>query len=302
LIRKPYLALTFALIIWASLFIISKSSLTQLTPAILAATRLMVAFFVLLPIAMKKGFQFKMMFSKEALIYGTLGYSLHLYFFNAGLAYCAANIASMLYGLVPMFIIVLSYPMLNQAITIRKTIAALISSGGVAVIFLGGAGANQQTTFLGVMMTLISVLLWAFCSIYSIKELKELDSIVQTQIMFGAALITLAPMAVFEGIMSGIPEMMPSGILKLLYLGAFGSAGGIICWNYATKHIDTGTAGIAYNFLPALGVIFAAFLGESIGSSQIIGLLLISIGLMITASKIENQTKMQIETIGETDD
>lgn len=275
------------------MFLVSKSALDSVGPITLATIRLIIAFVLLLPISIRNGFKVREIFSKQVLIYGTIGYGLHLIVFYKALVECSAALGTIIQGLLPVIMMILGYAMLKENITTRSLVGSSLSVVGVVIAsFAGGAG-NEGTSVLGAILMAVSVLLWGFCSVYPKRYMKEMNTWVQTELMFGATLLLLIPMTFLEISSLGIPEIRTSGLLSLLYLGAVGSAGGIALWNYSLKGIEAGLAGVIFNFLPATGVLLAYMVGEKTTLIQFLGCLLIVLGVIVTSKKEKNVKKVE---------
>jgi len=288
-----YGAIILAVWIWASVFLVSKTALAYIGPITIATIRLLIAFVFLSPISIRNGFKFRELFSKQVLIYGTIGYGLHLIFFYNALAECSAAVASTISGLLPLYMMILGYAMLKEKIKTLRVVGSILSVVGVIIAAFAGVAGNVGTSILGVLLMAVSSLSWGFCSVYSKRYMKEMNTWVQTELMFGATLLLLIPMTFIEIYNLGIPEITTSGMLSLLYLGAIGSAGGIALWNYSLKGIEAGLAGVIFNFLPGVGVLLAYMVGEKTKLIQFVGCLLIVLGVIVTSKKEKVVIKME---------
>jgi len=278
---KYYIAVFAAVFIWSSAFIVTKVALTGLGPFTLSAIRVLIAFLVLLPIALKRGYRFKNLFTKNAFLYGIFGYGGNLILLTIGLLTCTANISAIIHGLFPVFMILLGHSMLNERITRNKVLGIIFSVVGVVIASIGDLSQNSGTTILGILLVALSVLTWAYYSVYSKKTAEGMDTFVLSEICFGTGFITLLPFAFLEQLFTGFSMPSSSAIFSLLYLGIMSGALGIVLWNFALKKIDSAIAGIYFNLMPVIGLFLAIFAHERIAFLQVSGCILILAGVFV---------------------
>ncbi|HVI41048.1 MAG TPA: DMT family transporter [Anaerovoracaceae bacterium] len=278
---KYYIALISAVFIWSSAFIVTKFALTDLGPITLSAIRILIAFLVLLPISLKRGFHFKNLFTKNAFLYGIFGYGGNLVLLSVGLLTCTANISAIIHGLFPVFMIILGHSMLNEGFTRNKVLGIIFSVAGVVIASIGDLSQNSSTTLLGILLVAVSVLTWAFYSVYSKKTAGGMDTFVLSELCFGTGFLCVLPFVILEQLYTDFS--MPSGgaIFSLFYLGIMSGTVGILLWNFALKKIDSSVAGIYFNLMPVIGLFLAIFAHERIAFLQISGCILILAGVFI---------------------
>jgi len=278
---KYYIALFLAVFIWSSAFVATMFALNGLPPLTLSVVRIFIAFTVLLPLAWKKGFRFQNLFTKNSFLYGIYGYGGNLILLSLGLAHCTVNISAIIHGLFPVFMILFGYAMLREEITRNKILGILFSVGGVIIASVGDLSQNSETTFLGILLVAVSVLTWAYYSVFAKKTAAGLDTFVLSEICFGTGFLVFLPFALIELLFSrpAIPD--PVSMLSMLYLGVMSGAVGILLWNYGLKKIDSAVSGIYFNLMPVIGLFFAVLTHERIAFPQVLGCVLILAGVII---------------------
>ena len=278
---KYHIALFSAVFIWSSAFIVTKVALTDLGPFTLSAIRIFIAFIVLLPVALKRGFHFNSLFTKRAFIYGIFGYGGDLVLLSFGLATCTASIAAIIQGLFPIFMILLGHYMLKESITKDKVLGIIFSVAGVFIASVGNLSQNSGMTILGIGFIAASVLSWAFYSVYSKKAGEGTDSFVLTEICSGAGFLCVLPFAVIELVFNGFAMPGADAIFSLFYLGVISGALGLVLWIYGMKKVDSTVTGIYYNLVPVIGLSLAFFAHERITFLQLAGSGLALVGVFI---------------------
>lgn len=278
---KYYIAVFSAVFIWSSAFIVTKVALTGLGPFTLCAIRILIAFIVLLPIALKRGFRFKNLFTKNAFLYGIFGYGGNLVLLSIGLMTCTANISAIIHGLFPVFMILFGHFMLSESITKSKVLGIVLSVVGVVIASVGDLSQNSETTILGILLVAVSVLTWAFYSVYSKKTAEGMDTFVLSELCFGTGFLCVLPFAVLEQLLTDFSMPSSGTIFSLFYLGIMSGALGIVLWNFALKRIDSAIAGIYFNLMPVIGLFLAIFAHERIAFLQVSGCILILAGVFV---------------------
>lgn len=292
---KFYMALIFAVVVWASSIIVTKLTIQGIGPITLSFSRALVAFLFLYPFAFRNGFKLKMLLTRNAMIYGVFGYGGNLLLLTFGLKYCSANISAIIHGLFPVFMIFLGYCMLSEKITKIKIFGILFSVIGVIVATIGDLSSNSGT-LTGIVLLVLSVLTWSFYTVYAKKTASEENPFVLTEICLGASVIFIFPLFVGEAAFIGISFPASETLLSILYLGIMSGGIAIILWNYGIQKVNSAVSGIYFNLMPVFGLVFAAFIGEKINPIQIIGCGLVFLGVLIgTSSEIsKRQTRISI--------
>jgi len=280
---KHYIALFAAVFIWSSAFIVTKIALAGFGPITLSLVRILIAFLLLFPFAKKRGFHLKSLFTRNSFIYGIFGYGGNLVLLSLGLMSCSANISAIIHGLFPVFMIFFGYLLLKENITGNKILSIIFSVLGVMIASIGDLSQNKETSILGILLVAISVLTWAFYSVYAKKTAIGMDSFVLSQICFGTSFLCTLPFALIETAVNGFTIPDRGTFFSLFYLGIISGVIGTILWNYALKKVDSAAAGIYFNLMPVIGVFFAFVFGEQIKILQIIGCLLILAGVLLTS-------------------
>ncbi|MEL7654467.1 MAG: DMT family transporter [Bacillota bacterium] len=278
---KYYIALFAAVFIWSSAFIATKFALTGLAPITLSAIRILIAFTALLPLAWKRGFRFKNLFTKNSFLYGIYGYGGNLVLLSLGLTSCTANISAIIHGLFPVFMIILGYTMLKEAVTRNKVLGIIFSVVGVVIASIGDLSQNSETTLFGILLVTISVLTWAYYSVFAKKTAVGMDTFVLSEICFGTGFLCVLPFALIEQLFTDISMPAPGALFSLFYLGIMSGAVGILLWNYGMKKVDSTVSGIYFNLMPVIGLFFAILTHERIAFLQVLGCILILAGVAV---------------------
>lgn len=178
----------------------------------------------------------------------------------------------------------LSVPLLKQKLAIKDLIAILISYSGVVIISTQGRLFSLQfSSVAGVTLALASTIIWALYWIYNTRS--TIDPTVGLFLNFAFALPLILGTTI---LFSKIPTLSPPAFWGATYVGFFEMGITFTLWltamKYAAKPDGGGTVRLAnLIFLsPFLSLVFIHFfVGETIHSATIIGLIFIVSGNMV---------------------
>jgi|TARA_B100000959_G_scaffold46911_1_gene47883 drug/metabolite transporter (DMT)-like permease len=213
---------------------------------------------------------------------GTMAYQL---LFMHGMKWTAAGDASLIIPVNPVFTVLLAAPMLGQKVTKRMAFGLLLGIVGVSVVV--GWSPNTDIPFehrlLGDAMIVLAALAWATNSnLTKIALGKEgMGSTEELVIWYSiVGWVMLTPWMLAEIWGTGIPNPNTAEWGSIVYLGLFST---VLTYVWFARGIDRigPTAAASYVFLvPIFGVLSGwALLDENIGTSMLVGFVLIVMGV-----------------------
>lgn len=271
-----------AAFIWGSSFIVMKSAVDFLTPAVLLLIRFTLAALLLALLFIKK----IKAFPKQKILGGVLtgccllsayyvqtcGLSLTTPGKNAFLtaAYCA---------IVP-FIVWVFY---HKRPDIYNFIAALICVLGIGCVSLNGNLSMNK----GDLLTLLGGFLYAFHILMVKKYSQGVDGIVFTIFQFvGGACAALVVTLFSENIVL-VTKIDSSIFLQIFYLVVFATALTLVCQTIGQKYTSECNASLILSLESVFGVFFSVvFYGEVLTLKVILGFVLIFIAILISETKL----------------
>ncbi|MEE9447235.1 MAG: DMT family transporter [Arenicellales bacterium] len=286
-IRKPtHLDMSLLMllaVVWASAFLAIKVVVGETGPLWLAAIRVVVAFLVLLPFALYKGFVWPGGGREWQLVFWVMLLNVVVPFFLISWAEqsISSGMAAMLMGFGPFMALVGShFTTTDDKLSRQKAIGALMGFTGIIILVgwdvLRGLGDNlsgQGAALLGSACYVTSGLI--------VRRLTGFPALQLSALVLGLSSITLLILAlIFEG-----PPLEPfsqKAWLGLLYLGVFPTALGYILRYYLVQAIGMSAFSTGLNLVPVFGVLLGAFfLGEQLSLNILVSLGLIVTGLFI---------------------
>jgi len=266
-----------ATIIWSGNFIVSRGLGQMIHPATLAFLRWSTALIILLPFAMgptwkqrhlvKKHFRYLALTSFLGItVFNTLIYT-------AGRTTGALNMA-LISTSIPVFIILFARLFQSEAITMRKLAGMCAAVAGVLLIITRGdfRMLTALTFAAGDFWMLLAAALFAAYSILVRNKPKELGQATFLTASFGIGLGMLIPWSMGELMLYGAPDLTPTILGAVLYIGLGASLLAYMCWNGAISRIGPAKAGMVYYSLPLFSGLEAwLLLGEPVGWFHLLG-------------------------------
>jgi len=282
----PVVLLLIATILWGGNFVIGRAVANDLPPFTLAFLRWCVALIVLLPItytALKRDWP---QIKKHWIIVLVLGFT-GVASFNTlvyiALHYTTSINASLMNMLTPVIIYILSFIFLKEKLNRNQMIGTAISFIGVMTIISNGSLKTlQHFTFnKGDLIVIIAVVLWSIYSLLVKQYAKELPGQSTFLVSIAIGIIMLLPFYIHESFSTSmLIHWSVTSIFAILYTGILASIVAFIAWNTGVVRLGANRAGIYLNFIPVFASIFAViFIGEKIIFSQVIGGLLVVVGV-----------------------
>ncbi len=288
--KKAYLFAIAAIACWSTIGSAFKISLRYLDPLDLLFFSSLVACIALFAILVIQGKLplLKKLTIKEVMLSAFLGLlNPFLYYIVLLEAYdmLQAQEAGTLNYIWPLFLVLLSIPMLKQHISFGSILAILISFTGIIIISTHPEMAAEMPVslkdpdrVLGVLLAVGSAVFWALYWIFNIKDQREEVSKLFLNFCFGFLYTLLAMAATCH---FHFPRWQ--GLTGAVYLGLFEMGITFVLWLYALKFSAT-TAKVS-NLIylsPFISLIIIHFVvGEAILISTLVGLVFIVGGIIL---------------------
>ncbi len=187
----------------------------------------------------------------------------------------------------PIFLLIMLAVFNHEAIPGRKYIGMAISVAGVACISLGGGGIEGGVSVGGVLMALLSAVLWASYWMLNNRIAAKLDTTVSLFLGFFAGSVVL----LLAGCLVGIDVDSIDGLLSGIYIGCFEMGIPFLTFGMALKLTQNPALVNQMCYLsPFLSLfLIAMVLGETIAPATYVGLLLIVGGLIYNQYFVKSQ-------------
>lgn len=261
-----------------------KIALHDFPPLFLTEIRFIVAALVFLPFFLKQ----KSNISKKGvrdLFLHSIFFSLNVGILSIAIQYTTAILSQILYTLVPLIVIVLSYKLLKERFTKNKIIGLFIAMLGVGFLIFQSVSKSEILTFgtpLGNLLTLAAVLSWSFYMVISKNLTKKYTPATTSFFSYVTTIVLLFFTLPFENLVRPIifSNITLVGLGSVLTLGILSSALMFFLIQYSIKKTSPFSASF-YQYLGPISAAFTAFplLGEKPTHGLVIGGVLTMIGV-----------------------
>ncbi|MGG0705538.1 DMT family transporter [Bacillus paramobilis] len=291
LTTKAYLsALLYSFIIGFS-FMFVKLALTVTSPLDTLAHRFTIAFVAAsIPIVfgfVKLNISFKNILTllPLAIFYPALFFAFQAF----GLVYTSSSEAGIIQAAIPIFTMMLASYFLKEYTNTWQKISVLISVIGVIYIFIMNGIGTHETSFIGVILILLSALSSAFYNVLARKMTKKFKLMDLTYTMTVIGFISFNLIAIASHISKGTitfyfkPFTNGTFLISILYLGLLSSLLTALLLNYSLSYIEAAKISVFSNLSTLITIIAGViFLHEQISYFHIIGTIMIILGIIGT--------------------
>jgi drug/metabolite transporter (DMT)-like permease len=280
------MAFTALSLIWSSTWVVLKAGLWSLPPFLAAGIRFSLAFIILLVIARIKKIELARDFRSHAffLLFGFLNFTGGYAFVYWGQQYIPSGLGSVLFSVMPFYVIIFSYWILPmEIISPRKILGVVIGFIGVIIIFSDQLEISQldSRTLWGMIAVVTAPVFTSLGNISGKKARQSYHAIALITYPMLYASISLYILSVlFEMDTQPVWDFM--AIFSLIYLAVLGTAVAFGLYFWMLKNSSVVLMSMITFITPPLALIWGwVILAESITSFLVIGLICILAGIFI---------------------
>lgn len=277
--------------------IFMKVALKEFSPIQIVFSRFFFASFVLFPIALITN---NIRFKKQDIIrivFASLLFSINIFCFVIGLQYTTSIASQLMYLLLPVFVILLTFVILKQPVTNKQLISIAIGFVGGFILMSRNTSdvlINSLGTMRGNLIVLCSVFSWALYAIVSKKlSLKYHPlSLLLVNCVITALLAAIALIYLQTDIVGLYSHASSAALMSLFLLVVLNSILYFFLFQWALKMASPYTVSLASYIGPLAAAAFAIpFFGERITPQLVISAVLIGISSYLTLKKTRNNSK-----------
>lgn len=283
---KAVLLAIFVTFLWSTSWVLIKIGLqASLPPVTFAGLRYTLAFLCLLPFVLMNPSHRKRIqnFSKctwwQLALLGLVFYTITQGAQFIGLAFLPAATVTLLLNFSPIFVAIPSGIVNKEATTFVQWMGILLSVVGAIIYFLPlSIPANQV---IGLMAVFVGVLANASSSLLGrkINTQSGLPAIIITTISMGVGGVLLL---MTGAITQGFGQLDLLQWLIIVWLAIVNTAFAFTLWNKSLQTLTAVESSIINStMLPQIAILAWLFLGETLNLRQILGLVLVTIGIII---------------------
>ncbi len=280
-----YILICFA---WGSTWLMIRIGLETMTPFLSAGVRFVVAsVLVFLIMKVKKINLQKDSFSIK--IYILL--ALFSFVIPFGLVYWAeqfipSGLASILFGIYPFVVIILSYILIKEQSTdLYQILGAVLGFIGLIIIFSDDLSFNYSNMLLGMTAVVLSAAMQGFIAVYLKKNAKQLNPLSMNLIpLFLAGILLIIFSVLFEDYLNN--KFTVTAISSILYLAVLGTVMAFTTYYWLLKRINVVILSLSAFITPIIAVLLGwIILKEKLSIVQINGSAIVLAGILIANLK-----------------
>ncbi|WP_332631638.1 DMT family transporter [Halalkalibacter flavus] len=302
---NSYILMILVVIMYSGNILVGKF-INELSPFTIAFFRLLIAFVGLFPIGFHSAWKHRSTFlkyKKPLLLMTLTGVTFFNTFIYGALQFTTASNVAVLETVIPALTVVLSALLLKERLQGIQWSGVLISIIGAVWVVIDGKITNflLMNWNVGDVLMIGAIICWAIYSIVVKQYIHLFPPFGSILVMTGISVFVLLPFVLIEWFITGLPVLAatPSYVMSLLFMGIFPSFIALIFFNQAVASLGASQASVFLNLLPVFTMLGAyLWLGESISGMQIIGALIVILGVMLTTqvSSIQSKNEKLLES------
>ncbi len=293
---SAYIFLILAPLFWSGNFVMGRFMHSEIPPFSLAFFRWFLVILILMPgnySNLRRNWpEIKKNFVKITIL-SILSIVIYTSFVYLGLHDTTVLSASLINATVPVLMVLLSFFLISDSLSIHKLFGISLSVLGVVfIITKGDLSAITKIHYnLGDLVILFAAGSWALFSVlYKKMELKLTPFLFLLVTAIIGDLILL-PCAIVEHQMGYLTQYGWLSFGSVLYASLFSSVLAFTFWNIGVREAGPGIAAYFFNLLPVFGSVLAIlFLGENVHLYHLYGCLFVFSGILLATKK---QIKMR---------
>lgn len=277
------------MVVWGSSYAVTKIIVSEVTPLTLAFYRCTIGSLTLLGILYfrNKGRVSALLVGVPwgvIMLLGFFGVTVFYTFFNISVKMTSASVGALLQGFIPVSIAILAAVFLKERLSFKQVAGVVISVAGVVLIgFL--TPSDVSNSLLGNGLMIVAVIGWGIYTIIS-KRVADRDPLLITSLSTLTGALLLLPGAIYENRWAAWPHISLTAWLVILFLGAVASGICYFLYNKSLQLLSASQVGNLINLDPLVGFIIALlFLHESVNALQIVGAVLVVVGVVLSSGK-----------------
>lgn len=291
------LAILLTTLFWGISFSSTKTLLAYMPPEQIAFCRLILAVLALGIIFFAgKHKRIERADLVRVLAGGFFGTVLYFIFENNGLRFTTAGTGSLIVATVPVLNVIAGTLFYGERHGYLRWAGVLLSFLGVYLIVRSG-GDITLAHLRGNILVFLAACTWVVYTRINSPLTQKYSGLTLNLYQFSFGIVALGFLAIPRGFNPGI--FSATVLLNLAYLGLCCSAAAYFLYLYALKHLGSATVTCYINMVPVFGVLGGAvLLKEVLGASQLLGGLVVILGVMlVTVSPAPRQKEEQEQAV-----
>jgi drug/metabolite transporter (DMT)-like permease len=264
-------------IVWGLPYFFIKIALQEVSPVILAFSRVVLAALILLPIAWQRGALRSLGNHKGAIVaFGVVEFAIPFSLISLGERWISSSVTGILIAMVPLSIALIQrFFGIKEALGAWRIIGLVTGFAGVAAL-LGTGSIDGSLAWAGVGCMLLATVCYAIGPLIIQRHMRGLDSIGPLAASLLVASLILSIPAAIE-----FPARIPSlqTLISIAVLGVVCTAVAMLLMFYLVRHAGASRASVITYINPVVATLLGVLvLGERLGVGGFVAFALILLG------------------------
>ncbi len=296
----PFLLTLCAVIFWGANFNAGKVLVNYFDPLHLVAIRFLCSLLCILPVILFTKARtlfipgFKQNFWVYALLslIGIIGYNGFVF---EGVKYTSSVNAALIMATNPPLTMFFAAFLLQEKMNRSQKLGAMISLLSVAIVITQGSiQALLQLQFsFGDLIVMLANICWAFYNVLSKRYLKDSIPLITTTstMLISTILLLILGGAKQMQAFHNLFEQTSTVYFPLIYMVVLGTVAAYLFWNYGISRLGAVKTAVFFNLVPIVTIIISFFQGQTVSWIQIIGVLSVIFGVLLSTKAISFRKK-----------
>lgn len=281
-----FLLLTLS-VVWGGSFFFNAVILRELGPFGVVFGRVLLGFLILLAVVRAKGLRLDIGSNWKAfLVMGLLNNFLPFNLIVFGQTFIDSGLASVFNATTPFFAVALAFFVARreEEVGLRKLVGVLVGAAGVSVLFgiggFGGGGGLDTAAMIGGALVMLGSFSYALAGIFGRRFGGMAPEVSACGMLMFASLWCVGPALYHDA--ANFARMSLEGVAALVGIAALSTAFAYILYFRILKMAGAVNLLLVTLLIPVSATLLGVtFLGESVGESEIIGMAVIGVGLLV---------------------
>lgn len=290
---KIYLMLLGFAIFTGATFNLAKYTVGYFSPSSAAAWRFGLAAVVMLIILIFTEGIKKSQLQKNAVSYVVLGV-VGIFGFNAlffvGLKYTSPVNGALIMGLNPLLTTIIARFILKDKITKKQAVGIFYAFIGVLLVITQGSIETIKTLSIsgGDIIIFAGNVCWALYGVLGRRFVKNSTPLSTTTYTMVIGAVSLIVASLFTSNPVSLPDIPIGAWGAIAFMAFFTSVLGYLWWNQGMKEIGASKTALFFNLVPVVTMIISFAIGTPIQAIQVIGSMLVILGVLTASGVISN--------------
>lgn len=299
--RLPHPALVFVVIAWGLNFVSLKFALMEWPVHVLMLLRYFFMGVVMggYAWAMKATYKPEKSELLRFWLTGFLSSGLYMVFFLEGMDRVGAAQGAVCLATSPIWVSIITVLMGQERGRWQLFVGSLLAYSGVAAVIFLGKG-ERHWTVLGLVLVLASALVWSISVVMMRPLLNGRPAVGVYMATYPGAVLILLPYALWKGIQFDYSKVTWVGWSGLAYLTVIAGFGAFTAYYVGVREVGAPKASMIAYFVPLVAAVSAwAILGESMNGWQIVGILVVLLGVWLASNRVQTSKTQADELVDE---